>query len=216
MTTQNKSSRILWAIRIAIFLSLTVLIFLWFKLNPLSKSFKQYDMLDSSNPLMYLDVSIGGENIGRIIIELYSHITPKTAENWRQLCVGGFQKDGKEYTFKKNKFHRIIKDFIVQAGDLISGDGTGSISIYGDRMEDENFIVSHDQPGVISMANHGPNTGGSQWCIFLHRSLYIDGKAVAFAKVVKGMEVVYKMHVAETVKDVPVKPVVIEDCGQLS
>lgn len=115
-----------------------------------------------SRSLVFFDVAIGGQNQGRIRFELYNDIVPRTAENFRQLCTGETRKDGKPMGYKGAIFHRVIKDFMVQGGDFIASDGTGSFSIYGHQFDDENFKIKHTKAGLLSMANSGPNTNGSQ------------------------------------------------------
>ncbi|KAF7721135.1 cytochrome P450 monooxygenase 7 [Apophysomyces ossiformis] len=113
-------------------------------------------------PIVFFDIAIGDVPIGRMKMELFSDIVPKTAENFRQMCTGEFKRNGQPQGYKNCLFHRVIKDFMVQGGDFLKGDGTGSISIYGERFEDENFSVKHNQAGLLSMANSGPNTNGCQ------------------------------------------------------
>jgi peptidylprolyl isomerase len=115
----------------------------------------------------YFDISIDNNPKGRLIFELFAKDCPKTALNFYHLCKGDKlnPKTNKPLHYKSSKFHRIIPGFMCQGGDIIKGDGTGSISIYGDTFPDENFVFSHDRPGMLSMANRGPNTNGSQFFI---------------------------------------------------
>ncbi|KAF4694337.1 Peptidyl-prolyl cis-trans isomerase H [Perkinsus olseni] len=101
------------------------------------------------NPVVFMDVSVGGSAIGRIRMELYKDVAPKTVENFRQLCTGEFKLNGVPIGYKGSTFHRVIRDFMIQGGDFVKGDGTGSLSIYGEKFPDENFKLAHDSPGNI-------------------------------------------------------------------
>ncbi len=175
-----------------------------------------YKLTHKDNPVVFMDISIGGQAIGRIKMELFSHLTPKTAENFRQLCTGEFKRSGLPIGFKSAPFHRIIKDFMIQGGDLVKGDGTGSLSIYGEAFADENFEAKHTQPGILSMANSGPHTNGCQFFITCAPCEFLDGKHVVFGRVVEGMSVVRKMELVPTAgQNKPRLPVVITECGQM-
>lgn len=170
-----------------------------------------------ANPRVFFDVDIGGEKAGRIVLELFADITPKTAENFRALCTGekGTGKTtGKPLHFKGCPFHRIIKKFMIQGGDFSNQNGTGGESIYGEKFEDENFHYKHDKVGLLSMANAGPNTNGSQFFITTVPTPHLDGKHVIFGQVLKGMGVVKMLESIETKDDNPVKLCVIADCGE--
>ncbi|KAG6502028.1 hypothetical protein ZIOFF_041915 [Zingiber officinale] len=171
------------------------------------------------NPRCYMDVSIGGEMEGRIVVELFADVVPRTAENFRALCTGerGIGPNtGVPLHFKGSCFHRIIKGFMIQGGDISAGDGTGGESIYGLKFEDENFIIKHERKGMLSMANSGSNTNGSQFFITTTRTSHIDGKHVVFGKVLKGMGVVRSIeHTPVGDADYPTMDVVITDCGEL-
>ena len=118
------------------------------------------------NPVVFFDVSIGGHAAGRIVMELFADVCPKTAENFRQFCTGEYRKADVPLGYKGSPFHRVIKDFMLQGGDFLKGDGTGSMSIYqGAQFKDENFQLQHREPGLLSMANSGPNTNGCQFFI---------------------------------------------------
>jgi cyclophilin family peptidyl-prolyl cis-trans isomerase len=145
-------------------------------------------------------------NYGQITIELFSDVVPKTAENFKVLC--------KDKMYRGIPFHRVIKGFMIQGGDTTNKNGTGGKSIYGSKFEDENFNISHDQPGLLSMANSGSNTNGSQFFIITKPTTHLDGKHVVFGKVIKGLEIVYKIENTKTDHgDKPINDVIIEDCG---
>lgn len=166
-----------------------------------------------------MDISIAGDLEGRIVMELFSDVVPKTVENFRALCTGekGIgPHTGVPLHYKGVRVHRIIRGFMVQGGDISAGDGTGGESIYGLNFEDENFELKHERKGMISMANSGPNTNGSQFFITTTRTSHLDGKHVVFGKVIKGMGVVRSIeHVATPDGDYPTLDVIIADCGEI-
>ena len=145
-------------------------------------------------------------------------MTPKCAENFRALCTGekGVGKSGKPLHYKGSKFHRVITEFMCQGGDFTAGNGTGGESIYGSKFNDENFIKKHNKPGLLSMANAGPNTNGSQFFITTVVTSWLDGKHTVFGEVSKGMDVVKACEAVGSSSGATKKPVVIKDCGQLS
>lgn len=176
-------------------------------------------MSKKKNPLVFLDVSIDGEPVQRIIIELFANVVPKTADNFRALCTGekGIGRTTeKPLHYKGTFFHRIIKGFMAQGGDFSRGNGTGGESVYGGKFSDENFKLKHDGPGILSMANSGPNTNGSQFFITFKPQPHLDGKHVVFGKVVVGMHVVKKIEQIGTADGKPGHPVKIVDCGEPS
>lgn len=171
------------------------------------------------NPLVFMDISIDEGPAERIVFELFADVVPRTAENFRALCTGekGIgSSTGKPLHFKGTVFHRIIKGFMAQGGDFSKGNGTGGESIYGGKFADENFKMDHSGPGLLSMANGGPGTNGSQFFITFKRVPHLDGKHVVFGKVVKGIDIVKKIEQVGTADGKPSQVVKIIGCGETS
>lgn len=163
-----------------------------------------------ANPKVFLDITIGGSPAGRVVCELRADVVPKTAENFRALCC---KPEGEG--FKKSTFHRIIPGFMCQGGDFTNHNGTGGRSIYGTKFQDENFQLKHTGKGILSMANAGPHTNGSQFFLCTAKTEWLDGKHVVFGTVTEGMDVLDKMEKVGSQNGKTSQPVVIADCGQL-
>ena len=158
---------------------------------------------------VFFDITIGGQPAGRITMELFAD-TPKTSENFRALCTGE-----KDFGYKGSAYHRIIPQFMAQGGDFTAGNGTGGKSIYGTKFADENFNHKHTGRGILSMANAGPNTNGSQFFMNFVATPHLDGRHVVFGQVTSGLEVLAAMEQRGSQSGKTSAPIVIADCGQL-
>ncbi|KAL7671129.1 hypothetical protein ACOME3_006037 [Neoechinorhynchus agilis] len=166
--------------------------------------------MSDKNPVVFFDIEIDKEKRGRIIMELFNHLTPRTAENFRQLCTGD-----QRFGYRQSYFHRIIPGFMAQGGDFEKSDGTGGYSIYGSEFDDENFVLKHDHPFLLSMANCGPNTNSSQFFITVTECPHLDGKHVVFGQVIQGFHVVKDIELSGTETGEITREVQISGCGQL-
>jgi len=171
-------------------------------------------------PQVYMDISIGGEAAGRVKFQLNADVAPRTCENFRSLCVGdkGLGASTKlPLSYVGCPFHRVIKGFMLQGGDFSNKDGTGGESIYGEKFADECFDLKHDRPGLLSMANAGKDTNGSQFFVTTVPTPHLDGKHVVFGEVIEGMDIVTKVENLPTgPNDKPEQEVLITACGQLA
>jgi len=172
------------------------------------------------NPRVFFDLTRDGRPLGRLVMELFADTTPLTAENFRCLCTGEKgvgAASRKPLHYKGTTFHRVIKGFMMQGGDFERGDGTGGESIYGRTFRDENFIRKHLGAGMLSLANAGPHTNGSQFFITFGSTPHLNGKHVVFGKVIEGLDIVKQVELSRTnAQDKPVQPIVIANCGQIN
>jgi cyclophilin family peptidyl-prolyl cis-trans isomerase len=163
-----------------------------------------------TNPRVFFEISANDQPLGKITMELYENVVPKTAENFRALCTGE-----KGFGFKGSIFHRVIPQFMLQGGDFTKQNGTGGKSIYGEKFADENFKIKHGGQGALSMANAGPNTNGSQFFITVAPTPWLDGKHVVFGRVTDGFDVAKKVEALGSETGKPSKKITITNCGQL-
>lgn len=160
---------------------------------------------------VYFQVSANGESLGRIVFRLFDDVVPKTAQNFRELATG---QNG--FGYKGSPFHRVIPEFMLQGGDFTNGNGTGGKSIYGEKFADENFQLKHDRPFLLSMANAGPNSNGSQFFITTVLTPWLDGKHVVFGEVVEGADVVRAIEALGSRSGATAKKIVVEESGIVS
>ncbi|CDR46151.1 CYFA0S22e00606g1_1 [Cyberlindnera fabianii] len=159
---------------------------------------------------VYFEVTSDGAPLGKIVFQLYDDVVPKTAENFRALCTGE-----KGFGYAGSPFHRVIPQFMLQGGDFTRGNGTGGKSIYGEKFPDENFVKRHERPGLLSMANAGPNTNGSQFFITTVACPWLDGKHVVFGEVIEGLDVVKKIESLGSGSGATKTKLIVEKSGQL-
>ena len=165
----------------------------------------------TQRPKVYFDMTADGSPLGRITFELYSDVVPKTAENFRALCTGE-----KGFGYKGSPFHRVITKFMCQGGDFTKQDGTGGKSIYGEKFADENFKDTHSKPYLLSMANAGPGTNGSQFFITFVQTPWLDGRHVVFGEVIEGENVVKALEAIGSQSGKTSKVAKITDSGELT
>merc|ERR1712137_626513 len=164
----------------------------------------------AAKPHVYFEMQIGDEAAGKVVMELRGDKVPKTAENFRQLCTGE-----KGFGYESSTFHRVIPGFMCQGGDFTNHNGTGGKSIYGEKFADENFILKHTGEGILSMANSGPNTNGSQFFLCTAQTAWLDGKHVVFGSVIEGMDVVKAVEGVGSSEGATSKKVMVSKSGEI-
>ena len=179
--------------------------------------FARADPIDTVTQKVYFDIEIDGEAAGRITFGMFGNTVPKTVKNFATLADGsaGVGNSGKPLHFKGSAFHRIIPGFMAQGGDFTAGNGTGGESIYGNKFADENFTLKHTKPYLLSMANAGPNTNGSQFFITFKETPWLDGRHTVFGEVIDGADVVNALEKIGSGSGTTSKKAVIADCGTL-
>lgn len=169
------------------------------------------------NIFVFLDLKIDDENAGRVVIELFHTVAPKSCENFRALCTGekGSTEDGVKLHYRNSVFHKVVARCLVQGGDIVSGNGSGGVSIYGPTFDDENFDIMHVEEGMVGFANSGPNTNNSQFYITTDSCNHLNGLNVIFGKVRKGLNIIKEMY-KEIIPETDTTQVVckVVNCGQ--
>lgn len=168
---------------------------------------------EDTNTQPFFEITIGDEYVGRIVFQLFDDEAPKTCKNFRYLCsLGLINKDKPAY--QDSIIHRVIKDFMIQGGDITKGDGTGGYSIYGEQFDDEPFNLTHNQPGMLSMANSGPNTNNSQFFVTIKETPWLDNKHVVFGIIISGFDIIKRIESIDVNdNDKPLQNVIITKCG---
>ena len=176
------------------------------------------DTLDTVTEKVYFDIEVDGEKAGRVVFGMFGDTVPKTVKNFSTLADGsaGTGNSGKPLHFKGSKFHRIIPGFMAQGGDFTNGNGTGGESIYGNKFADENFTLQHTKPYLLSMANAGPNTNGSQFFITFKETPWLNGRHTVFGEVIEGQDVINNLEKIGSGSGATSKTAVIADCGILA
>lgn len=167
-------------------------------------------MRNPTNPLVYFDFDIDGEQRGRLLVEVFRHVLPRTSQNFLSLSLNEFG-----FGYRLSYFHRIIPGFMAQAGDFEKSNGTGGYSIYGEKFDDEGFPFPHDRPGLLSMANSGPNTNGSQFFITFGPCPHLDNKHVVFGQVIQGFHILNDLDMSGSDNGEVLREVKIASTGQL-
>ena len=176
---------------------------------------RKQKMEGQRNPIVFFDISIANRPAGRIEMILRSDVVPRTCENFRCLCTGEKSTPTKKLWFKHSTFHRVIPSFMIHGGDFIEGNGIGGESIFGPTFTDENFILKHSGPGLLSMANSGVNSNSSQFFITCAETPWLDGSHVVFGAVSNGMEVVRQIEKVGSETGRTSRQVLITNCGEI-